>query len=150
MFGVHNQTTEFITMAKTPTPPKAPEAPAAAPTPFAVSFGGPPEVVHAVGRGGGEESALMKAIRALPAMANGQYARFFFPAKEIPASIVDPGEREKATVEEVKRALNSASGAKRRVEKEIGSVARFAVRRANVGGVAGVEVFRIEDGTASA
>jgi hypothetical protein len=91
----------------------------------------------------------MKAIQALPAPQNGQYARFFMPAEAVADTITDPTEREKATAEKVKKALNSASGATRRVTKSSGGVSKFAIRRANVGGKAGIEVFRIEDGTAA-
>ena len=141
-------------MAKTPAAaakaPTAPVPPAPAVEPFAIAWGGEPEEVRAVGRGGGEPSALMKAIGSLPAPQNGQYASFFMPAETVPDTITDAGEREKATVEKVKKALNSASGATRRVSKQGGGVPKFAVRRATVNGVAGIRVYRIADGTASA
>jgi hypothetical protein len=128
-----------------PNKKNAPAQPAPANlTPFAIRMGGPPPAPK---RGiTGEESAVTKLIKSMPAPSpdGTQIASFFVPCTEaeIPATITDPKEREKALSDIVRKKMNQLSGTTRRVTKGDATKA-FAVRATTENGVRGVGVWRI-------
>jgi hypothetical protein len=138
---------EFTHMAKSPTAAtvRAPVSPAPAASAFTFEDVDELPEVRAVGRPG-SDSVTMQIIRAIPAPSGGKFKTYFFPADVPAATITDPGERVKATNENVRKLVASLSGATRRVSKVPGATVNYAVRKEVKDGVAGVRVFRIEDG----
>lgn len=84
-----------------------------------------------------------------------QFASFFVPA-EVPATITDPAEREKAAKDQCAKLVNRFTSVSRRVRKNHGETHDFTFRKSrdpdatDGAGAWGIIVYRIEPGTVKA
>lgn len=120
---------------------KAPQNTAANPAVlFKIEMGeAPPAIQRLVG---GAKSPYSDFMKAMPAPKNGKYSQFFIPT-EVPATITDAAEREKAGKDAARKIANRVSGVARRITKEDATVA-YAIRTRVENGVHGVRVYRTD------
>jgi hypothetical protein len=127
-----------------------------------------PDSARGKGRVGGGENVYQKVMIDMPAPAAPkdakgrpikdapvQFASFFVPC-EIPATITDPAEREKAAKDQCAKLANRFTSMSRRIRKNHGDGYDFTFRKArdpdatDGAGAWGIVVYRIEPGTVKA
>lgn len=145
--------------AAPPFPPTAQAAPPVAPSvapappvpqlPFKIEVGVALPERTRVGNTTGEPSPFVAYMKSMPAEVaatdpNAQPIRasFFIPAKQAPATIVDPTERDKFAKDEARKTTNNIGAISRRIKKADATY-NFTTREVTEGGVRGVRVWRV-------
>ena len=115
---------------------------------FTVDFGDAPPPIQRLA--GGASSPYTPVLKAMPAPQDGKVAQFFIKA-DVPASITDAKERERALKDEARKISNRVSGISRRLMEEKdanGVLYNFALRtQTDKDGNIGVRVYRIAPAT---
>ena len=119
---------------------KAADTNAAAAPAFTVEVGSPPPAIQRMV--GGASSPYTPVMKSMPAPQGDKVAQFFVKA-EVPTTITDATEREKAAKDEARKISNRISGIARRLTKDDASL-NFALRtQKDAQGNLGVRVYRV-------
>lgn len=109
--------------------------------PFKIEMGEAPPPVQRLGAGG-DTSPYTQAMKDMPLPNAGEPIPQFFVPADVPESIKDAKEREKAAKESARKISNRISGIARRLNKQDAKF-NFALRTRTENGVVGVRVYRM-------